>query len=112
MSPCVQAGLFGTVKCCVIGAQCTQTHIASVAIHPGYEERARNVDLYVDRYLVHEPGAAPVGARPVDENVACIRNYPVGSRHRLQYYWTIFKETATVRLVCCVPHLSALSLQV
>ncbi|KAJ3514167.1 hypothetical protein NMY22_g14829 [Coprinellus aureogranulatus] len=85
-------GLFATVKCCILGAKCKQTHIVDVAVHPGYEARPRNIDLYVDQYLVPDTCKSSVGVRRLEGSAACIRHYPIHSRHEQRFHWTIFRE--------------------
>ncbi|KAJ3520267.1 hypothetical protein NMY22_g12830 [Coprinellus aureogranulatus] len=85
-----ELGLFSTVKCALIGAECSRTHIVSVAVHPGFEERARSVDLYSSRYL--DPCPRPSSETiHVNDMGVCIRRYPVGAPRAQPYHWSIFR---------------------
>ncbi|TEB14602.1 hypothetical protein FA13DRAFT_1805424 [Coprinellus micaceus] len=87
------AGLFTSVKCALIGVNCSQTHIVSVLVRPGSQGRPRNVDLITSRYL-RDGGAECVCVQP-HENVWCIGPFrdTVTDREQLEcepFFLTIF----------------------
>lgn len=79
----------------MIGANCTQTHIVTILVHPGFEGRARNVDLYTDRYLSNHRNCT-VGLVDLDEHGHCICRYPYGAAREQPYHWSIFDQPIRV----------------
>jgi hypothetical protein len=92
---CGQKNLFRLVKCCLIGARCNQVHIVSVAVHPGFEDAPRNIDLYVDLYVKEE--VKPLrGSKPIGDGAECIRRYPPAATREQRFQWSIFSENLRV----------------
>ncbi|KAF5338624.1 hypothetical protein D9611_012735 [Ephemerocybe angulata] len=92
-----QEGLFSTVKGCVVGARCTQAHLVSIAVHPGYEAAPRSIDLYVEQYLYPPTYAAPAAPRNLEHAGSCIRRYPHGAPRLQRNNWAIFTATKAGR---------------
>ena len=92
-----QRGLFKGIRCAVIGANCTKTHIATVLVHPGFESRPRNVDLYVERYIDDPPNRFS-GVEDLDKSGHCIRRYPYSAPRQQPLHWSIFEPRSLVCL--------------
>ncbi|KAJ3544803.1 hypothetical protein NMY22_g2650 [Coprinellus aureogranulatus] len=83
-------GLFKCVRACLIGAGCTETHIVHLAVHPGFEEAPRNIDLYVEVYLGCDPYVTRGIRRLEESGGSCIRRYPYDAARAQPFFWTVF----------------------
>lgn len=97
----MQKKLFHVVRGCVIGARCTKSHLVSIAVHEGFEEAPRHIDLHVERY-VDPKQEASVGIRFVNDDGVHIRKFPYNSKRRLLREFSFFG----VRRYVSVPHWS------
>lgn len=95
-----ELGLFRSVKACVIGAQCSETHIVTICVHPGYEHQPRPIDLHVEQYMT--PGFC-ARIRRIDRMGVCIRKYPRGAPRQQNFHWTIFRQDQIKRITPPLP---------
>lgn len=98
----LQRGLFRGVKCCVFGAKSSGPVLATVAVHPGYEQQTRNVDLYIDQYIHPDPDRR-VGVVNLDDLGVCLRSFPAGLARMQRWFWTIFMPYREVRVLTRLP---------
>ncbi|TEB19411.1 hypothetical protein FA13DRAFT_1802296 [Coprinellus micaceus] len=90
MEEAEQMGLFSCVKGCLIGTGCSSTRIVSVAVHPGFEDHPRNIDLYVEMYIEPNLSAVPRVVKLEETSYHCVRRYPYDSAMDQPFFWTIY----------------------
>lgn len=75
---CGQDDLISVVKGYFLGALCSEPRVVPVAVHRGYEDHPRNVDLYTDMWVEPEPDTHG-GVVDLNDLGACVREYPYGA---------------------------------
>jgi hypothetical protein len=70
--------------------------IATIPVHPGFENNTWNVDLYVDLYLHLNP-KSNIYLHHLDHHGICITSFVSPARRKERWFWTIFMPYPEVR---------------